>query len=182
MSRSKDGDALAFALLVRRHRKRMENFLFRLFWDREKAEDGAQEVFIRLWLSRARYEPIARFTTFLYQFAHRYWLDECRKAKSRPQIANRCGENDEVILVSPQGSDPQRQLLMNYRQRQIQEAILRLPEPQRAAFALVHLEERKISEAALILGIPEGTVKSRLHAAIRTLRRRLKYEGTEEAL
>src|SRR5438128_7918747 len=55
MCRAREGDMDAFSRLFSRHRKRVEAFLFRLFWDREKAEDGAQEVFLRLWISRCRY-------------------------------------------------------------------------------------------------------------------------------
>src|SRR3954464_8178768 len=60
MCRAREGDVRAFSSLFSRHRERVEAFLFRLFWDREKAEDGAQEVFLRLWMSRCRYEPRAR--------------------------------------------------------------------------------------------------------------------------
>src|SRR5438105_306634 len=84
MSRTREGDMDAFSHLFGRHRDRVEAFLFRLFWDREKAEDGAQEVFLRLWVSRGRYQPRARFTTFLFQVAHNYWLDQLRKAGARP--------------------------------------------------------------------------------------------------
>src|SRR5437588_12814492 len=65
MCRAREGDMDAFSCLFGRHRERVEAFLFRLFWDRQQAEDGAQEVFLRLWVSRGRYQPRARFTTFL---------------------------------------------------------------------------------------------------------------------
>lgn len=78
MCQAREGDMDAFSLLVGRYRERVESFLFRLFWNREKAEDGAQEVFLRLWLARRRYKSRARFTTFLFQVAHNYWRDEMR--------------------------------------------------------------------------------------------------------
>jgi RNA polymerase sigma-70 factor (ECF subfamily) len=175
MMQVKDGSIRAFSQLVRLHRQRVESFLFRLFWDRGKAEDGAQEVFLKLWMSRHRYEARARFTTFLYQVAYRYWLDEARKLKARP-VETALPEDDRCrkppLLASP-STEPFYQLFLKYRQRRIQEAIARLPEAYRSVFVLAHLEERKIAEIAEILQIPQGTVKSRLYTATRMLRKEL---------
>jgi RNA polymerase sigma factor (sigma-70 family) len=82
--RTREGDREAFAALIGRHRARVETFLYRLLGDRQKAEDDAQEVFLRLWLARHRYEPRAPFTTFLYQVARDHSLNEARKRRSRP--------------------------------------------------------------------------------------------------
>jgi RNA polymerase sigma-70 factor (ECF subfamily) len=181
MCRARDGDVEAFTRLVGRHRERVEGFLYRLFWDREKAEDGAQEVFLRLWLARHRYQPRARFTTFLYQVAHNYWLNELRKARARPVEVSWNEKPDPDggpgdprgaprLPPAPAASEPHYQLFLRYRQWRIREAIARLPEPHRLVFVLGHLEGRRIAEMAEILGIPEGTVKSRMHTAVRLLR------------
>jgi RNA polymerase sigma factor (sigma-70 family) len=84
MLRARAGEVAAFSRLFARHRRRVESFLFRLGRDRGKAEDGAQEVFLKLWRTRHRYVPRARFTTFLYQIAQNHWVDELRKARTRP--------------------------------------------------------------------------------------------------
>jgi RNA polymerase sigma-70 factor, ECF subfamily len=193
MCRARDGDVEAFARLVGRHRERVEGFLYRLFWDRGKAEDGAQEVFLRLWLARHRYQPRARFTTFLYQVAHNYWLNELRKARARPVEVAWCEEPEPAgdpgvrlrtrpdggpgsprgaprLPPAPAATEPHYQLFLRYRQWRIRDAIARLPEPHRLVFVLGHLEGRRIAETAEILGIPEGTVKSRMHTAVRLLR------------
>src|SRR5439155_8458856 len=94
MDQAREGNVDAFSLLVGHYRERVESFLFRLFWDREKAEDGAQEVFLRLWLSRGRYHARARFTTFLFQVAHNYWLDQVRKSRSRPAEVELAAESE----------------------------------------------------------------------------------------
>jgi RNA polymerase sigma-70 factor (ECF subfamily) len=211
MLRAREGDVEAFALLFDRHRQRVENFLYRLFWDRGKAEDGAQVVFLRLWMARSRYEARSRFTTFLYQVARNYWRDEIRKAKARPEevawdasdaaCGMRNAEWDTIRpspiphpvsriphsrrsasampLRAPAATEPHYQLFVRYRQWRIREAIGRLPEIYRIVFVLGHLEGRKIAETAQILEIPEGTVKSRMHTAVRLLRAWLQAEEEE---
>jgi RNA polymerase sigma-70 factor (ECF subfamily) len=173
----------AFSLLIGRHRERVESFLFRLCWDREKAEDGAQEVFLRLWLSRRRYQPRARFTTFLFQVAHNYWRDGVRKAGSRPVEVEWLEAPERRMsrpaLRAPAATEPHHQLFLRYRQWRIQEAIARLPDAYRAVFVLVHLEDRRLAEVAEILEIPLGTVKSRMHTAARLLRGWLASEDEE---
>ena len=174
----------AFSCLFGRHRERVEAFLFRLFWDREKAEDGTQEVFLRLWMSRGRYEPRARFTTFLFQVAHNHWLDQLRKSGARPVEVDLTGEMESrgpaSALRAPAATEPHHQLFVRYRQWQIRQAIARLPEAHRAVFVLVHLEGYQLAEAAEILEIPVGTVKSRMHAAVRLLRSWLASDAEEE--
>lgn len=181
--RVKEGDIDSFALLAGRHRKRMETFLFRLFGDRQKAEDGAQELFLRLWTSRHRYEPRSRLTTLLYQIAYRYWQDEARKTRSRPEevewVEVEAGAKRAAPLAAPAVYEPHHQLFLHYRQRQIRDAIAGLPERYRLVFMLAHLEERRIREIAEILGIPEGTAKSRLHTAVKLLRDTLIQEENE---
>ena len=174
MLRMREGDLDAFSILFHRHRKWVEQFLYRLFWRREKAEDGTQEVFMRLWSARAGYRPCARFTTFLYQVARNYWRDEMRKAQVRPvEVDLDAGDDSGAIrreLRAPFSAEPQERLFEKYRQWRIRQAISRLPEPYRIVFVLAHFEDRRISEIAAILEIPEGTVKSRLHTAARRLR------------
>ncbi|MCA1594967.1 MAG: RNA polymerase sigma factor [Chloroflexi bacterium] len=183
MCRARDGDVGSFSQLFDRHRRRVEQFLFRLFRNREKAEDGTQEVFVRLWIARRRYEARGQFTTFLYQIAHNYWRDEIRKMHVRPAEVEITLEAEtrpgSLMLRAPAATEPHYQLLLNYQQWRIRDAIGRLPEIYRAAFVLVHLEDRKIVEAAEILELPVGTVKSRLHTATRLLRDRL-AEPSEE--
>ena len=174
MCRAREGDVDAFSELFRRHRPRVVNFLFRLSWDRERAEDGAQDVFIKLWMARRRYRPSARFTTFLYRVAHNHWVDEVRKRSARPgeqQLDDETSSGSQCHpLLAPSSADPEHELFVRYRQRQIQGAISTLPVIYRTVFILNHLENRKLAEIAEILEIPEGTVKSRLHTAVRMLR------------
>ncbi|HEY3283689.1 MAG TPA: RNA polymerase sigma factor, partial [Armatimonadota bacterium] len=146
------------------------------------AEDAAQDVFLRLWLARCRYEPRSRFTTYLYQIARTTWLERERRASCRPRETE--WPDDEVqalpALRAPRTLEPQHQLFTRYRQWQAQRAVAQLSPIQREVFVLVHLEERSLREVAEVLGVPEGTVKSRLHAAVHRLRQCLLAEEEVE--
>jgi RNA polymerase sigma-70 factor (ECF subfamily) len=134
-------------------------------------------------MARRRYHPRARFTTFLYQVAHNYWLDEARKARVRP-VEVEWADDPEAriggpVPRAPAVTEPHHQLFLRYQQWRIREAIARLPVPYRLVFILGHLEGRKIAEMAEILEIPVGTVKSRMHTAVRLLRGWLSAEDRE---
>ena len=177
MIRVRDGDIAAFAEIVDRHRRRVETYLYRRFGDRDRASDGAQEVFVKLWMARSRYEPKARFTTFLYRIAHGHAVDEARRAGSRPAETRLEDDPDEgPAFLAPAESEPLRALFAAHLQARIRRAIAGLPEGQRSVFILGRLEERSIAEIAEILEIPEGTVKSRMNAAVTRLRQRLASE------
>jgi RNA polymerase sigma-70 factor (ECF subfamily) len=173
MLQARDGDLEAFACLVRRHRERVERFLRRLSLDRERAEDGAQEVFLRLWLARHRYQPRAKVTSLLYQVAQNYWLDQVRKASVRPRevaLSATAGPGSGPMPRAPAATEPHYQLFVRYQQWTIRQAIGRLPERHRVVFVLAHLEGYRLAEVAEILEIPVGTVKSRMNTAVRLLR------------
>jgi RNA polymerase sigma-70 factor, ECF subfamily len=172
MERAREGELEAFALLVRRHRDRLATFLYRLCWDHDKAEDGAQEVFLRLWLARRRYQARSKFTTFLYQIAQNYWRDELRRRRVRPPelCSIEAHSPGELPLQAPAVTEPHYHLFLRYQQWRVRQAIDRLPERYRLVFVLVHLEGHRLAEVAEILQIPVGTVKSRMNAAVRLLR------------
>jgi len=175
MCRAREGDADAFTLLVRRHPDGLIRFLFRMSWDRERAEDGAQEVFLKRWSARGRYPPTPGFSTFVYQMARNHYIDETRRSHARPvEAAIPCDDDWSLsALRSAEALEPQHQAFERYRMWRIREAIASLPEPHRLVFVLVHLEGRKLAEVSAILDIPLGTVKSRMHTAVRMLRERL---------
>jgi RNA polymerase sigma-70 factor (ECF subfamily) len=182
MARAREGDVEAFALLVHRHRDRLSTFLYRLCWDREKAEDGAQEVFLRLWLARGRYQARGRFTTFLYQIAQNHWRDELRKRRARPlELSSlEAHSQGDLPLHAPSVTEPHHQLFVRYQQWRVRQAIDRLPERYRLVFVLAHLEGHRLAEVAEILQIPVGTVKSRMNAAVRLLRSWLRTATGED--
>ena len=171
------GNSEAFEELVGRHESGLVNYFFRLHWDRYRAEDQAQEVFIKLFTHAGEYEPTAKFTTYMYRIAHNSWVDSLRRSKhERSQVSLDVQDDDgsslrELILAD--GDDPRDEA----RKEEIVEAVIRavdsLPDEHKAVFVLSELEGMTYLAISRILQIPEGTVKSRMHVAVRRLRDRL---------
>jgi len=171
------GEVGAFEALVRRHESGVVNYFFRLHWDRQRAEDQAREVFIRLFTHAGEYEPTARLTTYLYRIAHNCWVDDVRRGKhERGQVSLDARDEDGSPLCDAvmSGSDGPRD---EARKEEVVEAVIgaveSLEDEHKAVFVLAEVQGMKYSEIAEILGIPEGTVKSRMHAAVKKLRNRL---------
>ncbi len=171
------GDVEAFEALVRRHESGVINYFFRLHWDRHRAEDQAQEVFLRLFTHARDYVPTARFTTYLYRIAHNYWVDDIRRRKrERGQVSLDARDEDGTCLrdlVVGGSEDPRDRA----RKEEVVEAVISavetLSDQQKAVFVLSEVRGMRYSQIARILEIPEGTVKSRMHAAVQRLRKKL---------
>ena len=178
MVRARAGDADAFCELAARHHDWIERFLYHMTWDREQAEDGAQEVLVRVWLARERYQPTARFSTFAFTVARNWWRNLRARRNSRPPVValeDQVGPQARALLRELTTPDdvPERELLRGYERFRIRQAIDALPEAQRVVFVLSHLQGLPHTEISALLGIPEGTVKSRMHHAYRKLREAL---------
>jgi RNA polymerase sigma-70 factor (ECF subfamily) len=177
MLRAREGDVAAFHQLAQRYREPLRRFFAALLPDRSEADDCVQETFLRLWIARGRYEPTGRFSTYLYQIGKHYWLNlrrrklrlEVRDADALDDEAGDEGLRVEVLRVS----QPERMLLERYRHEQIRRAIAALPAHYRAVFELSHFEDLRYAEIGCRLGIPVGTVKSRMAEAVRRLRQAL---------
>lgn len=163
MLRVQAGDVAAFRELARRYREPLRRFFTALLADASQADDFVQETLLRLWLSRERYEPTGKFSTYLFQIGKHHWFNQRKKARLPLE------ELDTAASVSRSDS-PEVVLLRQYREARIRRAVAELPEQYREVFQLCHLEGRKYAEAAVELGIPIGTVKSRMAEAIRRLR------------
>lgn len=175
MVQTSAGDLRAFETLVERHRDRLQGFLYRLCWNWEEASDCAQETFVRLWLARRNYRPQAKFTTYLYTIARRCWLDRTRRRRCRPQtisLEEQIGAGAQSLMrrMIEHAESPENVVLRRYEMFRIRRAIGQLPEDQRLVFTLAHFEDVPYAEIAEILGIPVGTVKSRMHYAVTRLR------------
>lgn len=160
-------DTSAFEELFRRYERRVFAFYWRLSADRQQAEDGTQETFLRLWQARVRYEPTGKFSTYLFQIAKNHFLHEQQKQGRRmdpPQAP--------ASEAPSYGSDGQ--LLAGELQTAVQEAVARLPEPQRLVYVLSEQEGMSYKQVAQVLDCPVGTVSSRKVQAVRRLRELLR--------
>ena len=175
VARWQAGEAEAFEALVRRHQVRVFRLLWRMLGSREEAEDVAQEAFLSLYRHGHRFRGEARFSTFVYRVAANAALNRRRtlgrsRARER-QLAERQAAGTD-LPAAPR--DPEDAVAGSEIQRAVQRALLELPPDLRVATVLYDIEGVPYGEIARVLGIPEGTVKSRIHRARRALRDRLR--------
>jgi len=149
------GDQGAFTELVRRHRDRMWGVALRTLGDREEAADALQDALISAFRNAGSYRGDAAVTTWLHRVVVNACLDRLRRRKARP--ADSLGERDVVERIDEHRRTEAR--------IDVQAALATLPDSQRAALILVDLQDYSVSEAAEILGVAEGTVKSRCSRA-----------------
>jgi RNA polymerase sigma-70 factor (ECF subfamily) len=175
MMRVQQGSRAAFDALVERYDRRLIAFFYRQCADTEVAEDCTQEVFIRLYRARARYGPQASFATFLFTIARNYWIDVVRSRRARPKMSSLSGEDEQGsedasnMVISDEPGPPAR--VENAEEvRRLMAALDHLPSGQREVVLLGVIEALPYADVAKVLGIPVGTVKSRVHAAVHTLR------------
>lgn len=178
MARAQDGDMAAFQMLVARWREPLRRFFAALLPDRSEADDYAQETFLRVWLTRERYEPTGKFSTYLFQFGKHYWLNQKKKVRLEVREAI---VDETLILEAPPTTQPEIILLQQLHEARVHCAIAALPEHLHIVFTLSQQEGLKYAEIACRLQIPVGTVKSRMAEATRRLRVALAPEGDEEA-
>ena len=175
MLRVRDGDVASFEILLRRHRVPLVSYFCRMVRDRGLAEDLAQEVFLRVYTARERYQPEARFTTWLYRIATNLALNAIRDRKDTVSgDADDDSDGGHVMerFVDPHPSVEQR-ILTAEREQAIRQAVEALPQNQRTAVVLHKYQEADYRQIAGILNVSESAVKSLLFRAYETLRVRL---------
>jgi RNA polymerase sigma-70 factor, ECF subfamily len=166
-------DAEAFALLVERWEGPIQNLCTRMLGDAHRGEDVAQETFVRVFAKRKEYEARAKFSTFLWRVALNLCYDELRRRDRRRELPLD-GEFDE--RVEENASDalpPDAALARDETAERVRDALMTLPETYRSVLVLRHYEDLKFREIADVLGIPEGTVKSRMAEGLTQLARLL---------
>lgn len=174
------GSEAAFTELIRRHQRGVLNYIFRMVQNRQIAEELTQEVFVALVRNATRYQPTAKFTTYLYTIASNIVSKEWVRRKRRPKFLSlstgwnwRKSPEDEFDPLEHVG-DEKADVLMSFKRGEISEAVntaLReLPEHQREAFVLRRFQDLSYEEIAQVTDSPVGTVKSRVVRAERALR------------
>ena len=146
------GDRDAFTTLVQRHRDRLWAVALRTLGDREEAADALQDALLSAYRSAGSYRGEARVTTWLHRVVVNACLDRVRRRKARPTVAMPEDGGPE---------DPRDALGDRETAIEIEAALAALPDEQRAALVLVDVHGLPVEEAAHVLGIPVGTVKSR---------------------
>ena len=177
MLRVREGDEPCFALLLERHRNAVVSFLYRMVQNQAVAEELAQEVFLRVYRSRASYEPTAKFTTWLFRIATRLALNRIRdfkKEKGQASLDMELPDGGEVQVADLRRSVEQ-ELVENVRVREVRAAVECLPEKQRAAVLMHKYREMEYTQIARALQCSDSAVKSLLFRAYETLRAKLAH-------
>ena len=160
------GDKPAFAELVMRHRSFVTALAYRLCGDLARAEDIAQDAFVRVWQALPGFRGQAAFRTWLYRIVSNVAMEELRS--TRPTL-----DIDEADLST--ANTPEKEALRAEQRRAVRRAILQLPLQSRLVLILREYEELSYKEIASTLDIPIGTVMSRLNYARQRLCRDLAW-------
>ncbi|MBK7900466.1 MAG: RNA polymerase sigma factor [Azonexus sp.] len=163
------GDAAAFETLYRRHRSRLYRHLVHQCGDARLAEDLYQDVWARVIAARTGYEPLAKFSTWLFRIAHNRLLDHYRQ-HARGVASRYDADADPDALPAREDSNPARQAERHSLARRLSSALEELPEPQREAFLLAEEGELSLEEIAAATQVGRETAKSRLRYAVARLR------------
>lgn len=175
------GDPGAFESLLRRHRAPLFTFLLRMLGDRERAEDLAQETFLRIVKGAQAWEHRARFQTWLFTIARNLCVDLSRRDRFRraDSIDAEGPDGGPPMVESVPGReiDPARGAESARLRPLLQRALLALPAEQREVFVLREQAGLPFREIAEMVGVNENTVKSRMRYALEGLRKALLAAG-----
>lgn len=167
----------AFDILVERFQNPLMNYIFRFVGSMDDAADILQETFLRVYRKRHLYRTIARFSTWIYTIAGNLAKSELRKAyrkSSIPLVIEKDNDDDYVLPLSTEDPLPDRRADSAMLYERIQNSLLKLPEAFREAVVLRDIQEMSYEEIAEIIGMPVGTVKSRINRGRAQLQELLK--------
>jgi RNA polymerase sigma-70 factor, ECF subfamily len=163
IARLKDGDGQALQALYARHNVKIYRFVLRLIRDEGAAEDVVSEVFIDLWRNPAAFEGRSEASTWLMAIARNKAWSLLRKRKE--------AEIDEGSLeaIADESDDPEVEMQKKTKAELLRACLAKLSAEHREVIDLVYYHEKSIEDVAAIIGIPEGTVKTRMFHARKKL-------------
>ena len=172
------GDADGFRVLMERYQPRIQGFLRKRLNDEERVEDLSQDTFLRIHRARGSYDPSRKFSTWIHTIANNLLKNEFRNRSRRRETAfselrpetNSSGSAARPVEFATGGADPEREAYRSELRKAIDAAIERMDEHHRIPFVMREVEDRTYEEIAEEIGIPVGTVKSRLNRARNSFR------------
>ncbi|HEY2733864.1 MAG TPA: sigma-70 family RNA polymerase sigma factor [Polyangiales bacterium] len=178
LRRLRDRDERAFRELIEAHRDRVFNITFRMLGNRAEAEDVAQEVFITVFKTIDTFREEAKFSTWLYRVAVNHCKNRIkylarRHDRDRDELDDTTASGVNGTIGAPLPAAPDHALAGAQMEKLLQDAIENLDEEHRVVVVLRDVEDLSIEEICDITGLPDGTVKSRLHRARLALRKKL---------
>jgi RNA polymerase sigma-70 factor (ECF subfamily) len=183
MVRFQRGDRPAFAVLVRRHKTRLYNFVLRQLRHGPSAEEIVQDTFVRVVQNAADFRHASRFSTWLYAIARNLCVDHARKRALRrhPSLDDPGpapnGDAPERMDLSERtadaGANVERNVVSSQIRERVLEALHKLPDDQREVFLMRQVGSLSFKDIAEIVSVPENTVKSRMRYALEHLQAEL---------
>jgi RNA polymerase sigma-70 factor (ECF subfamily) len=177
MARVGEDDERSYTELVRRYQGRVTNLICRVLNDRNGADDLAQEVFVRVFVHRRNYRRGSKLSTWLFTIAANLAKNEIRRRVRRRNWFSLDALTEVLHDSVPQLADPaegrERGLEREQLQGEVGRAIATVPEKYRLALVLRDIEGLPYEEIAEVLGVPGGTVRSRINRARGMLKRKL---------
>jgi RNA polymerase sigma-70 factor (ECF subfamily) len=179
MLRVRDGEDAGYDILIEKYRRPIINFMFRMVHNQAVAEELAQEVFLRVYRSRATYRAEAKFTTWLYRIATNLGVNHARDTKYERAAQNvYLDQPDPETGTTPDVADmtasTEEELVRSERMRAIRKHVMALPERQRTAVLMHKYQDLDYKEIGEALKLSESATKSLLFRAYQTLRETLK--------
>jgi RNA polymerase sigma-70 factor (ECF subfamily) len=176
MVQAAQGKPQLLEILVRRHASSLLTFIQRMVGDRHRSEELFQEVFLSVWLNRARYEFPRPFKPWLYTIA----VNKCRAAyRGRPQLLQPLTDGDDA--PASDDASPLETAVAGERAQLVSQAVTQLPAQQRAVVVLRIWDNLDYADIAEIVGCSEATVRSHMYHGLAALRRRLEPRLGEQA-
>lgn len=179
LRRLRDRDERAFRELMETHRDRVFNITYRMLGNRHEAEDVAQEVFITVFKTIDTFREESKFSTWLYRVTVNHCKNRIkylarRHDRDRDELDETSQQQNGAVNGAPvRAAQPDRALESQQMEKHLQDAIAALDDDHRAVVVLRDVEDLSIEEICEITGLPDGTVKSRLHRARLVLRKKM---------
>jgi RNA polymerase sigma-70 factor, ECF subfamily len=182
VQRAREGSERAYRELIGRYQRPVFSLIYRLVRDRERAEDLAQDTFIKVLNNIDRYNPEYKFSSWIFKIAHNTSLDQLRRKE--PDVLSldgsphaRTAAETEATTITPEsgGETPEEFTLNRELGSEIDTALGTLRAEYRTAIVLCHVEGRPYDEIAEIMDVPLGTVKTYIHRGRKELMQRLEH-------
>ncbi len=171
------GDRKAYGVLVERYKDLVHDMVYRMIGDAVRAEDIAQDAFVKAYLSLRDFRGESRFSTWLCRIAMNRCKDMLRRARREILMPGGPEGEPHASYVPDEGETPAATLERREREALIQRALARLPVKYREAVVLHHMEGMDFKEVGVLLGIAAGAAKVRTFRGREMLRRLLEREG-----
>jgi RNA polymerase sigma-70 factor (ECF subfamily) len=162
IQRCLSGDQAAWEAIVRLHRRKVFNVAYKFVGRHDEAEDLTQDIFLKVFKSLGTFDRRANFQTWLISVSRNLCIDHYRSVRKERESVDRAIDTDHLAAVAPEPG-PMAALEQRDRVAMLRQALAALPDTLREAVVMRDLQELSYQEIAGKLGLPEGTVKSRIN-------------------